>query len=308
LFLTVATATVLIGTLYPLVLETIGGAKISVGPPYFNLTFAPLMAVLAVLVPFGPLLAWKRGDIFAAMQRLWAAGLIALVIMAVMLAFMREGPYLAVLGLGLAAWLVVGSISEVAYRIKLFTEPFGRSLNRLFNLPRSALGTALAHGGLGVLIAGVTGISAWKEERIQAMTLNESINVSGYEFLLKSVESGSGPNYALTSATVEVTRGGRQVVTMMPEKRFYPVAGTSTTEAAIHTTIFADIYVVLGEAQGEDASDGWAVRIYYNPLVIYVWIGAVIMAFGGMISLSDRRLRVGLPAPRRSRAAPVPAE
>ncbi len=310
LFLTVATATVLIGTLYPLLLETIGGGKISVGPPYFNLTFAPLMGVLALLVPFGPLLAWKRGDIFAAMQLLWSAGVLALVVMAVILAFAREGPYLAALGLGLATWIVVGAVAEFAYRIKLFSEPLARSANRLIHLPRSAFGTALGHAGLGVLVAGVTGISAWKEEHIQAMKLGESVNVAGYEFILKGVETGAGPNYAATRGAIEVRRGERKIVTLSPEKRFYPVAGTTTSEAAIYTTAVADIYAVLGEPQGEGGSDGWAVRLYYNPLVIYVWIGAIIMAFGGVISLTDRRLRVGLPARRRARKqiAPAPAE
>jgi cytochrome c-type biogenesis protein CcmF len=142
------------------------------------------------------------------------------------------------------------------------------------------------------------------------MKLGESVNVAGYEFILKGVETGAGPNYAATRGAIEVRRGERKIVTLSPEKRFYPVAGTTTSEAAIYTTAVADIYAVLGEPQGEGGSDGWAVRLYYNPLVIYVWIGAIIMAFGGVISLTDRRLRVGLPARRRARKqiAPAPAE
>ncbi len=310
LFLTVAAATVFIGTLYPLILETVGGAKISVGPPYFNLTFVPLMAVLTLLVPFGPLLAWKRGDIRAALQILWAAGVVALVVAIAVLAFTGEGPYLALLGFGIAAWLVVGALAELAYRIKLFSEPLAGSFMRLIRLPRSACGTALAHAGLGILVAGVTGISVWKQEHIQAMKPGDSVIVAGYEFVLRSVEQGAGPNYSLTRGLIDVSRNKRQVFTLRPEKRVYPVAGTTTSEAAIHTTPVADIYAVLGEPQGENGADGWAVRLYYNPLVVYIWVGAVIMAFGGVVSLTDRRLRVGLPARRRARrqAASIPAE
>lgn len=310
LLLTVAAATVLIGTLYPLILEGVGGGPITVGPPFFNMTFGPLMVALLVIMPFGPMLAWKRADLLGAAQRLWWAGLLAAVTVLTVLTIVRQGPYLAALGIGLGVWLICGAIAEWTSRIKLFSEKTSRAWARARNLPRSAYGTALGHAGMGVLVLGITGVSAWRVEKIEALAPGQSMNVAGYNFQLESIAKVQGPNYWANRAVVQVTQGENHVVTLYPEKRSYPVAGMATTEAAIYTHWISDLYVVLGDRQGTPESGAWAVRVYRNPLVDFIWIGAIIMALGGMISLSDRRLRIGLPARRRvvPPSAPLPAE
>ena len=310
LMLTVAAAAVFIGTLYPLVLEAVSGGTITVGPPYFNMTFGPLMAFLLLLVPFGPMLAWKRGDLFGAAQRLlWAALLSAVSILCV-LSIVRDGPYLAALGIGLGIWLICGAFAEWAGRIKLFSDSFSRSWMRLRNLPRSAHGMALGHAGMGVLILGITGISAWRVEEIAALFPGQSMTIAGYEFRLESVDQIQGPNYRADRAVVQMTRDLNPVITLYPEKRSYPVSGTATTEAAIHSLWFSDVYVVLGDRQGTEVTGAWALRVYLNPLVNFIWFGAMIMAVGGLVSLADRRLRVGLPAVKHpgQPASPVAAE
>lgn len=311
LLLTVTVATVFIGTLYPLFLNVIGGAQLSVGAPYFNLTFGPLMGILAVFVPLGPLLSWKRGDLLAVMQRLWWAGLAAFAafILTLIVVF-NDGPYLASLGMALATWLIFGALAELALRLKIFREPWRRVWLRARHLPRSAYGTTLAHAGLGIVVAGLTGITAWQSEHISAMRPGERVTLAGYEFVFVGVDSFIGPNYRGDRATLDVYRDKKFVTRLQPEKRVYPVTQMPTTEAAIKTQWWGDIYAVLGDRQGPEGDDIWAVRLYHKPFVIYIWLGALVMAGGGLVSLFDKRLRVGVPAPRRAKAsAPaVPAE
>jgi cytochrome c-type biogenesis protein CcmF len=322
LLLATATLTVFLGTLYPLFLEATGGAKVSVGPPFFNATFVPLMVPLLILVPVGPLLAWKRGDAVGALSRLWAA---AAVVAAVVLAtlWLQGGPAGALLGLGLAAWLMIGALVEWAERIRLFRVPFAESMNRATNLPRSAWGMTMAHFGVGVMVAGITATSAWQIERVQLMRVGDAIEIAGYTVRFAGTDRADGSNYLSRRGIFEVTRDGRAIATMHPEKRFFPVQGMPTTEAAIRTTILADLYIVLGDIEAPVSPGGgapnflpeplpdtaWTVRVYYNPLVPWIWIGAVIAVLGGMVSLTDRRHRVGAPRRRRSLAAqPAPGD
>jgi len=300
LLLASAAATVLIGTLYPLFLDAIGGPKISVGAPYFNMTFTPLMTPLLLAVVVGPFLAWKRADLLGALQRLWVAAVAALAAALMTLYLHSGGPLLAVLGMGLAAWLVVGAFAELAERIKLLRAPWRESWQRARHLPRANYGMAFAHAGLGITLAGIIAMTAWKVELIQVMHPGETVPLAGLSVRLDSVEPHSGPNFEGRRATLTVSRDGRLVAAMFPEKRNFPVAGQDTTETAIHTSGFADIYAVLGDSDGKG---GWAVRLYYNPLAPFIWFGAVVMVFGGLISLSDRRYRVGAPARRRLPAA-----
>ena len=318
LLLATGTATVFLGTLYPLFLEAVGGAKVSVGPPFFNATFVPLMIPLIVAIAIGPLLAWKRGDLPGALGRLWAAA-VAAGAMVLLALWLQGGPAGALLGIGLAAWLGMGALVELAERIKLFRLPFADSWRRAVNLPRAAWGMTIAHLGVAVLVAGVTAASSWQVERVILMRAGETIDIAGYTFLFRGTARADGPNYLSRRGTFEVTRDGDAITTLYPEKRFYPVQGMPTTEAAIRTNFMADLYAVLGDPEGTDSARNglpqfivesnpnvaWTVRLYWTPLVPWIWIGAVIMALGGVVSLSDRRHRVG--APSRARGAVLPA-
>ena len=296
--LTTACATVFIGTLYPLALETFTGAKISVGPPYFNLTFVPLMIPLLLVMPFGPFLAWKRGDAAAAAQRLWLAGALALVAVIVAYARMWRGPWLAAPMIGLGAWVMFGAVADIAQRIKLGSVPLAESLRRLNGLPRSALGTAVAHFGVGFMVLGIVGTSAYQIERIQTMKPGDRIEVAGYTVEFKGVGPERGPNYNALVGKFDVTLGGDSIIVLEPGRRVYDRPQQSTSEAGIHASWRGDLYVILGDAQAGETG-AFSVRVYFNPLVRMIWIGSVIMFVGGAFSLSDRRLRVG--APRRAR-------
>ena len=297
--LTIGCATVLVGTLYPLVLESITRAKISVGPPYFNLTFGLLMLPLLAAMPFGPYLAWKRGDLAGAAQRLFAAAIAALVAVVITFAIMWRGPWLAPFGVALAVWIIAGAASEWATRVKLLTGPAGRVWHRARGLPRSAHATMLAHLGIGLTLLGIVATSAWQSERVVVMRAGDSTEIAGYVLTFRGVAPARGPNYQEQVGLFAVTSSGAPVTELSPSKRLYDAPQQATTEAAIHAAIAGDLYVVLGD---ELKDGGWVVRLYFNPLVRLIWFGAVVMALGGALSLSDRRLRVG--APRRARAVP----
>ncbi|MCC6982757.1 MAG: heme lyase CcmF/NrfE family subunit [Bauldia sp.] len=304
MLLTAACATVLVGTLYPLALEALTGRLISVGPPFFNLTFGPLMIPLLLLVPFGPLLAWKRGDVYAAGQRLVFAFGAAILAALAAAALTGARGVLAILGIGLAAWLVAGALTEPAFRAKLFQAPLGDSLRRAYGFPRSVWGTMFAHLGLGVALFGIVASTAWQTETVAAMRPGgESIQVAGRTVVLDSILPRNGPNYSETVARFAVTDAGGRQIFLEPAKRVYAVRGTPTTESDIATIGFSQLYFSVGDILMDGTT---TVRIYWKPLVTLIWIGPLFMILGGLLSLSDRRLRVG--APRRTRAAVVPAE
>jgi cytochrome c-type biogenesis protein CcmF len=303
LLLATACATVFLGTLYPLFLEAFGGDKVSVGAPYFNATFLPIMAPLVVAMAIGPLLPWKRADLSGALGRLKVVALLTLLAALVAVYLHRGGPLFAWLGMALAAWLFAGALTEWAGRIKLFRAPIGESWRRARGLPRSAYGMTLAHAGLAVVIAGITASAAWQGEVVRIMKPGDIAELGGYAYRLEGVRRLRGPNYTSDTASFTVLQDGREVALLMPEKRIYDVQRRETTEAAIRTTALADLYVVIGDADGRG---GWTVRIYHEPLVPWIWAGAFIMVAGGAVSLSDRRLRVGAPT-RRRKTATAPA-
>jgi cytochrome c-type biogenesis protein CcmF len=306
LLLTAAALAVLVGTLYPLVIDAMSGEAISVGPPYFNLVVGALFLPLLVVVPFGPMMAWKRGDIAQAAMRLWVAGGIALLVGVVTLALQTKGPWLAALGVGLAAWLICGAISDIVGRIR-WKGGAGVAFARLGGLPGAVWGSALAHAGVGVTLLGIIGATAWAEESIQAMKPGDRVAVGPYMVTLEGVGAVAGPNYSADQAVLKVERDGEFVREMRPERRFFPAGRMTTTETSIHTTGLADFYTALGERpEGQEA---WTVRMHYKPLAPFIWLGALIMALGGLLSLLDRRLRVGAPSRRRvAPAAALPAE
>jgi cytochrome c-type biogenesis protein CcmF len=305
LFLTSACATVFIGTLYPLALEVLTGDKISVGAPFFNLTFGPLFVPLLLAVPFGPLLAWKRGDLLGAAQRLTAAGIVALVAIAVLFAWTQGGATLAPLAIGLALFVIGGAVTDIIERIGLFRVPFANAMARARGLPRATWGTAFAHAGLGIALIGIVCETTWNSEHIGTMKPNDVATVAGYQFKLDDIAQRQGPNFREMIAQFTVVRDGETVQVMAPSKRNFTTRGASTTEAALLTRGVSQLYISLGDTNAEGAI---AVRIYHKPLVLLIWWGPVLMAFGGVLSLSDRRLRVGAPKPAKAARALQPAE
>jgi cytochrome c-type biogenesis protein CcmF len=297
LFLTTACATVFIGTLYPLALEVITGDKISVGAPFFNLTFGPLFVPLLIAVPFGPMLAWKRGDLLGAAQRLLAAGVVALVAIAIVWAWAHGGSALAPLAIGLAVFVIAGAVSDLVERVGLFRNPFAVSLRRARGLPRSIWGTAFAHAGVGVALIGIVCETTWNSEFIGAMKPNDVTRIAGYELKLDGLSQRQGPNYREMVASFDVSSGGKPISVMTPSKRNFTTRGASTTEAALLARGVSQIYISLGDATPDG---GITVRIYHKPLVLLIWFGPVLMALGGALSLSDRRLRVGAPKPAKA--------
>jgi cytochrome c-type biogenesis protein CcmF len=304
IILTVACATVFVGTLYPLVLESLTGDKISVGPPYFDWTFGPLMVPLLLALPFGPFLAWKRGDVLAVAQRLMFAAMLAVVIMVVGMIGMQRGPWLAPFGIALGVFVMAASLSDLAWRVRLGDVSLGEAWRRFVNLPRSAIGTAIAHFGVGMMVVGVVATSAYREEHILVMKPGEQTSIAGYDLTFRGVAPASGPNYREELAVFDVSRGGSGVTRLEPSRRIYDMPPEPTTEAGIHAAWRGDLYVVLGDKQN---AGGYAIRIYFNPLVRFIWLGAVAMFIAGAVSLSDRRLRVGAPG-RARRIAAAPAE
>jgi cytochrome c-type biogenesis protein CcmF len=303
LLLTACCAAVFFGTLYPLGLEALTGGKISVGPPFFDMTFGPLMLALLVVMPFGPFLAWKRGDLRGVTQRLGAAIGVAVLVTIVCWWVKTGGPALAPLGIGLAAFVMLGALSEITDRIRLFREPPGASLRRLAGLPRSAIGTTVAHFGMGVTLLGIVGASAWQTETVAAMRAGDTVAFGRYEAKFEGSTDLQGPNYTDKVAHLVILADGAPVAKVESAKRFYPARQMPTTEAGIHTFWFDQVYV----SRGDDQPDGAVVvRLYDKPLITFVWLGCVVMAVGGAFSLSDRRLRVGAPKPAR-RAAKLQA-
>ncbi|MGJ5009775.1 heme lyase CcmF/NrfE family subunit [Bradyrhizobium oligotrophicum] len=305
--LTAAVATVFLGTFYPLLVDMLGNDKISVGPPYYNLTFVPIMVPLLLAMVIGPVLKWKRDLLVAALQRLrLAGGLAAFIAVAILIATFGQR-FLVAFFFGIAVWLVIGSLMVLAHRVRLgMTTPLATSLNLARTTPLAVYGLVLAHAGMGVTVAGITGMTAWASEKVQMLRPGQSLQLAGYDIKLRSIGKFPGPNYEAERGTFDITRNGKPFTQLSSERRFYPVRQQQTTAAGIRTNLLWNVYVTLGDPDDKGA---WAVRCYYHPLVPLVWIGALMMACGGFVSLADRRFRVG--APRRSmRAVPtaVPAE
>jgi cytochrome c-type biogenesis protein CcmF len=293
LLLSTACATVLLGTLYPLFLDAVTGEKITVGPPFFNMTFGPLMVPVFLAMAVGPMLPWKRGDLLGAVQRLKFAVSAAVIGVLITLVLAYDGPWLAIPGIGLGVWMIAASLEEGAYRLRLFRAPIGESLRRLGRSTRSAWGTTFAHAGAGMVIIGIVASSAWQVEKLQVMHPGESQAVGPYQFKFEGAVPLDGPNYAAVRGTFRVSRDGREVAVMQPESRSYQNPPMETTEAAIRTGWGGDLYAVVGDPTGDGA---WSTRFYNKPMIHWIWIGSLMMVLGGLISLTDRRFRVGAPA------------
>jgi len=299
LFLATACATVFIGTLYPLVLEMLTGDKISVGPPFFNATFVPLLVPLLLLLPIGQTLAWKRGDLLGAAQRAQLAFGIGVVTALAIFAFVRGGPVLAPLGIGLGVFVVIGALWEIGDRVMARAGGGAAMWSRAKGLPRSAWGTALGHAGVGISVIGIAA-TAWGTESIGMLKIGDSLTSGRYTATLEAVTPRTGPNYREDAARFRILSDGHELKPVEAMKRVYTARAMPTTEAGIRTNGLGQLYVSLGEP---DASGAIAVRLHDKPLILLIWIGALVMAAGGGLSLTDRRFR--LAAPRRA-AAPAP--
>ena len=283
-------AVVITGTMYPLFSDLLFGAKLSVGAPFFNATVLPLAVPVFLAMAIGPVLPWKRAALLPALVRLWWAAAFAVVVGLVTVARLPILPALAFAG---AAYMIVGAGAEIVERIRLFRLPLGDSGRRLRGLPVAAFGAALAHAGMGVTVAGIAGMSL-ATERVVLIHPGETVQAAGMDWALDSMSDADGSNYSERVANIRAIRPGKADLPMHPSRRFFPTQKMTTTEAAIHTTGFADIYAVLGEER-----DGAAVmRLHYNPMAPWIWLGGLVMAIGGLLSLADRRLRVGAPARR----------
>jgi cytochrome c-type biogenesis protein CcmF len=294
LFLTTACLTVFVGTLYPLALEAFNGEKISVGAPFFNLTFAPLFIPLLFAMPFGPLLAWKRGDILGVAQRLMTAFGIGIVAIAVTFAAMGVGSVLAPFGIGLALYVAAGALTDLAERTGLLRVPLAAAWARAAGMPRSVWGTAIAHAGMSLTLLGIVCASTWGTERIVALKPSQVVSLSGYDLTFDGITQRGGPNFRELAAKFTVREGGSVIGLMEPSKRSFASRNTSTTEAALMARGVSQLYLSLGDVNDDGSV---AIRVYFKPLVLLIWLGAVVMALGGALSLSDRRLRIGAPKP-----------
>ncbi|MEO1530542.1 MAG: heme lyase CcmF/NrfE family subunit [Pseudomonadota bacterium] len=326
LLLAVATGVVFVGTLAPLFREYIDGAKISVGPPFFDMAFTPFMVMLFLVLPLGALMSWKRADMGRVLSRLWWAAGAALAVGGIAWGLQSGAALLAPVGLALAAWMALGVIVELGERAGLPKASAGQAMQRLWRLPRAEWGKWLAHAGLAITVAGIAAITAWEEERILLMEPGEAIEIGGYNLRFDGVDQlpvgapfevatceigqdawlkgGEGRNFSTAIGRFTLLDDDRPVGALCAEKRFYPVARTPTTEAAIDSTLLRDIYIVLGDKQA--VGDAWTVRAYAKPLAVWIWLGCVVMSIGGVVSLTDRRYRVGA-VTKRARAEAAPA-
>ena len=291
-------AVVLTGTVYPLFAELFG-QKLSVGPPYFQATVFPLAIPLFAAMSLGPVLPWKRAQIWPALQKLWWAALVALVIgIAAELGF-RAG--FASLGFAAAAWLILGAFAELIERIRLFRIPFANVRTRLATQPMAVWGSAVAHAGMGVTVAGIAGM-ALAASTIVAVHPGQTVSLAGYQWTLLGLRDEPGPNYTARVADIRVSHDGHEVAMFHPSRRLFTVQRTTVTDTAIQTNGLRDLYAVLGEER-----DGAAIlRLHVNPLAPWIWFGALVMAVGGALSLADRRLRIGAPARRSAVVAAAP--
>jgi cytochrome c-type biogenesis protein CcmF len=299
LLLAAGMATVFLGTFYPLFAEVWSGAKLSVGPQYFDATFVPIVVPGLVAMVIGPVLAWRHGSLRAALRRLSPAFAGALLAPLGIFLLNRTASPAALAGVALGAWAMLGVLADLADRTGLGKLPPGTVWRRLRHLPRGTWGYAIAHFGVGVLIAGVTVSIAWRSERIETLRAGENLQIAGRTLHFVGVTEGNVENYQVQRAEIVVDRPGSAPFTVHPERRWYPIAGSMTTNTSISTNGFGDLYLALGDPDGKG---GWVLRAYYNPLVPWVWFGAVLAALGGLVSLSDRRLRMRLP---RSRTVPA---
>jgi cytochrome c-type biogenesis protein CcmF len=294
--LLVAAGTVLLGTLYPLFLDALALGKISVGPPYFEAVFVPLMIPVLVLMAAGPFVRWKEASLSGLLRRLrWIV--LAAVGLALAIALVLAASPMVTAGLAFAVWILFATVSHLVERLR--HAPDGMPVWQRFSRePRSYWAMLIAHAGIGVFVIGVTLVKGMDEAKDVSMRVGDTTSVNGYTFSFKDLQEIKGPNYIAARASFDITYGDKRVTTLVPEKRLYTVQRMPMTEAGIDRGFTRDLYVSLGEATNDGA---WVVRVQHKPFVGWIWGGCLIMAFGGLLAASDRRYRVG--AGKRKEAA-----
>ena len=292
ILLAVSAFVVFVGTIWPLIAEIFFDRTLSVGPPFFNMAFTPLMILLGVALPLGSVLPWKRGKLGKSMLQMRLPLVLGLALAGLVWAMQTGRSLQAPIGLFLGAWLISGAAMDLVLRLGR-----ERDFARLLRLPRADWGKALAHSGLGITMLAIAALMAWEVEDIRVVKIGETWTVGNYELNLRDVRSEMGVNYQATVADVALVQNRQTIAMIRPEKRFYPVAKMPTTEAGIDYRLFRDVYVVLGDAQ---ENGGWTIRSYIKPFANWIWAGSILMALGGLLSLSDRRLRTA-PTGHKSR-------
>lgn len=292
---------VLVGTLYPLAMEAMNAGQISVGAPFFEYAAIVLMSPLVVALGFGPLLAWKRGRLSRAASLVLPAAMVSLVVAVLVFWQTAGGLVMTAFGLGLASWLFVSVFLEMAERTQLFKKP-DRFFQRVRSLPRATWGMTLAHAGVAVILFGITISEAWTTEELLIMEPGDTKEVAGFTFRFDGVAPVAGPNYTAIRGLFDVSDNGRFLTRLMPEDRLYTDPVMNTTEADIYPLLSGDLYAVIGEAAG---GGRWSVRLYFKPFISGIWLGSLLMVIGGLLSISDRRLRIGAP---RAKAVPQGSE
>ncbi|KCV83407.1 cytochrome c-type biogenesis protein CcmF [Actibacterium atlanticum] len=302
ILLAVSALVVFVGTIWPLIAEMTFGRKLSVGAPFFDMAFTPFMIVLALILPIGAVLPWKRARIGRAVKQMRWALVLAVALATLAWAMQTGRSALGPVGVFLGTWLIAGAAVDLFLRSGRGN--FASKFARMFRLPRADWGKSIAHAGLGVTMVGIAGMLAWETEDIRVAEIGDRFEVGQFGVQLDGVEQVRGPNYIAVQGQLSIWRDDRKLFDLRPEKRNYPVARMPTTEADIHNGFLRDIYLVIGDQQ---EGGGWAVRTYIKPLANWIWAGSIIMALGAGFSLSDRRYRVAAGA-RKSPANAVAAE
>jgi cytochrome c-type biogenesis protein CcmF len=291
---TTAAGTVLLGTLAPLIVDALVAVgilgptnKISVGAPYFNLVFVPIMALAIFFMGVGPVAKWKKAEMPELAARVRWAGISAVIVAVIMPFLLGHWSWLVSLGILMAFWIIFTVVHSTWDRLRRSRSDRGW-WGRFAGLPKSFLGMQLAHFGVAVFILGVTVIGGYETGKDVKMDIGDTVKVAGYTFRFDGVMDTSGPNYKASRGIIKVFKDGLPVEELNPEKRIYEVQRQPTTEAAIDSGFFRHLFVALGEPVGNGS---WSVRVYYKPLVSWIWLGCVLMALGGLLAISDRRYR-----------------
>ena len=275
ILMVVVCATVFLGTVYPLFIEAFTNNKISVGEPYYNSTVVPIMIPAILIMGIGPILSWNREDFLKTFKKILPNILITILMTICIFLVYQKYSIIGIAGIIMAFWIITNNLSILVKKNK-----------------KLSLGMIISHLGVGLLILGITGSSIWQQEKIIRMKINSETKINQYGIDFKAIEEIKGPNYVAIQGNFLVYDEKKRIITLLkPENRFYPITNNFTTEASIHTNLFRDLYIVLGEG---NLNDGWVVRIYYNPLVIWIWIGALIIFIGGIISMNINLKRISL--------------
>ena len=282
--LAVSAFVVFFGTIWPLVAELFFDRKLSVGPPFFNAAFTPFMILLGLILPVGSNLPWKRANILNSSKKLIFVFILSICLAGLIWAIQTGKSLIGPVGVFLGAWIVMGTILDLFSKLGR-----SKSLKRLIVLPRADFGKFFAHSGLGITMFAIAALTSWEKEDIRVVPVGGSWKIAAYELKLNSVENVRGPNYFSTMGVIAVSKDDQLLTVLRPEKRNYPVAQMPTTEAAIDYRLSRDLYVVLGDQQSDNS---WTIRTYLKPFTNWIWGGCALMAVGGLLSLTDRRLRI----------------